>query len=142
MTFKGRVYLVVFVLLGFVAELLFLGYLATQVLGLDGSSKQYFFPVSVVESNQLRLISIVPVAVEGVSLGRVAVYDDSTTPRSADYLELYNNTDDLVAVSWFDRFNIERTAVDCGLLEGRNELGESLSLFSMEARLTLSFEPC
>jgi hypothetical protein len=114
MTFKGRVYLVVFVLLGFVAELLFLGYLATQVLGLDGSSKQYFFPVSVVESNQLRLISIVPVAVEGVSLGRVAVYDDATTPRSTDYLELYNNTDDLVAVSWLDRFNIQRTAVDCG----------------------------
>jgi hypothetical protein len=30
MTFKRRIYLVVFVLLGFVAELLFLGYLATK----------------------------------------------------------------------------------------------------------------
>jgi hypothetical protein len=57
-----------------------------------------------------------------VILGRVAVYDDSTTQRPADYLELYNNTDNLVAVSWFDRYGIERTAVDRGLLEGKDEL--------------------
>jgi len=44
MTFKRRIYLVVFVLLGFVAELLFLGYLATQVLEADVSSKHDFFP--------------------------------------------------------------------------------------------------
>jgi hypothetical protein len=42
MTFKRRIYLV-FVLLGVVAELLFLGYLATQVLEADVSSKHDFF---------------------------------------------------------------------------------------------------
>jgi hypothetical protein len=52
----------------------------------------------------------------------VTVYDDSTTQRSADYLELYNNADNLVALSWFDRFGIERMAVDRGLLEDRDEL--------------------
>ena len=46
MTFKRRIYLVVFVLLGVVAELLFLGYLATQVLEADVSSKHDFFPAS------------------------------------------------------------------------------------------------
>jgi hypothetical protein len=114
MTFKSRIYLVVFVLLGFVAELLFLSYLATKVLGADAPLKQDFFPASVPEKNHLRLISMLPVTVEGVILGRVAAYDDSTTQRPADYLELYNNTDNLVAVSWFDRYGIERTAVDRG----------------------------
>jgi hypothetical protein len=102
MTFKRRIYLVVFVLLGFVAELLFLGYLATKVLGADVPSKQDFVPASVPERNHLRLISMLPVTVEGEIVGRVAVFDDSTTQRSADYLELHNNTGNLVAVSWFD----------------------------------------
>jgi hypothetical protein len=122
MTFKRRIYLIVLVLLGFVAELLFLSYLATKVLGANAPLKQEFLPASVPERNHLRLISMLPVTVEGVILGRVAVYDDSTTQRPADYLELYNNTDNLVAVSWFDRYGIERTAVDRGLLEGRDEL--------------------
>jgi hypothetical protein len=122
MTFKRRIYLVVFVLLGFVAELLFLGYLATKVLGADVPSKQDFVPASVPERNHLRLISMLPVTVEGEIVGRVAVFDDSTTQRSADYLELHNNTGNLVAVSWVDSYGIPRMIVDRGLLEGRDEL--------------------
>jgi hypothetical protein len=79
MTFKRRIYFVVFVLLGFVAELLFLGYLATKVLGADVPSKQDFYPASLPERNHLHLISTLPITVEGEILGRVAVYDDSTT---------------------------------------------------------------
>jgi hypothetical protein len=122
MTFKRRIYLVVFVLLGFLAELLFLGYLATKVLGAAAPSKQDFYPASLPERNHLHLISTLPVTVEGEILGRVAVYDDSTTQRSADCLELYNSAGTLVAVSWFDRYGIRRIAVDRGLLEGRVEL--------------------
>ena len=123
MTFKRRIYFVVFVILGFVAELFFLGYLATKVLGADDvPSKQDFLPVSVPERNHLRPISILPVTVKGEIVGRVTIYDDSTTQRSADYLELYNHAGNLVAVGWFDRFGIERTAVDRGLLEDRDEL--------------------
>jgi hypothetical protein len=122
MTFKRRIYLVVFVLLGFVAELLFLGYLATKVLGADVPSKQIFYPASLPERNHLHLISTLPVSVEGEILGRVAVYDDPTTQRPADYLELYNSTGTLVAVSWFDRYGIRRIVVDRGLLEGKDEL--------------------
>ena len=124
MSFKNRAHFVVLIIFGFVVELFFLGYPATKVLGAaDAPSEQkIFLPASVPERNQLRPISILPVTVKGEIVGRVTIYDDSTTQRSADYLELYNNAGNLVAVGWFDRFGIERTAVDRGLLEDRDEL--------------------
>jgi len=36
--------------------------------------------------------------------------------------ELYDNDGDLVAVGWFDRFGIQRMALDRGLVEGSEEL--------------------
>jgi len=62
--------------------------------------------------------------VEGEVLGEVAayVYDDVTTERAADYWELYDKRGDLLAVSWFDRFGIQRTAVDRGIVEKGDEL--------------------
>ena len=124
MSFKNRVRFVVLIVFGFVAELFFLGYPATKVLGADDipSEQKIFLPASVPERNQLRPISILPVTVKGEIVGRVTIYDDSTTQRSADYLELYNNAGNLVAVGWFDRFGIERMAIDRGLLEDRDEL--------------------
>src|SRR4249920_2667175 len=117
MSFKSRVHFVFFIIFGFVAELFFLGYLATKVLGATDtpSEEKIFLPAS-------GPISILPITVKGEVVGRVAIYDDPTTQRSADYLELYNNAGDLVAVGWFDRFGIERMAVDRGLLEDRDEL--------------------
>jgi hypothetical protein len=55
-------------------------------------------------------------------VGVVAVYDDPTTERPVDYLELYDDAGHLLAVSWFDRFGIERVAADRGFVEGKNEL--------------------
>jgi len=52
----------------------------------------------------------------------VAAYDDPTTKRPADYWELYNSTGDLLGVGWFDRFGIQRLAVDRGLLEDEDKL--------------------
>ena len=46
----------------------------------------------------------------------------SSTPRPADYIELYDNDGDLVAVGWFDRFGIQRMALDRALVEGSEEL--------------------
>ena len=122
MSLKNRIYL--FVIFGFVAELFCLNDLTIKAVeAADIPSKQeIFLPTSVPEKNHLRPISILPVTVEGQIVGRVVVYDDSTTQRSADYVELYTNTGDLVAVSWFDRFGVEWTAVDRGLLEGKDEL--------------------
>jgi len=49
-------------------------------------------------------------------LGTVVLYDDPATERPVDYLELYNSDGDLLAFGWFDRFGIERIAVDNGFL--------------------------
>src|SRR5262244_3376931 len=122
MSLKNRIYL--FVIFGFVAELFCLNDLTTKAVeAADIPSKQeIFLPTSVPEKNHLRPISILPVTVEGQIVGRIVVYDDPATQRSADYLELHTNAGDLVAVSWFDRYGVERMAVDRGLLEHKDEL--------------------
>ena len=132
MSFKSRIHFLIFIILGFVAGLFFLDDLATKAAeAADSPSKQeILLPVSVPERNHLRPISILPITVEAEiaghavvkTVGRVVVYDDPTTRRSADYIEIYNNTGNLVAVEWFDRYGIERMAVDRGLLEDRDEL--------------------
>ena len=132
MSFKSRIHFVIFIIFGFIAGLFFLDDLATKAVeAADTPSKQeIFLPVSVPERNHLSPISILPVTVEAEiaghevveTVGRVVVYDDPTTQRSADYIELYNNTGNLVAVGWFDSYGIERMAVDRGLLEDRDEI--------------------
>jgi hypothetical protein len=132
MSFKSRIHFLIFIILGFVARLVFLDDLATKAAeAADSPSKQeILLPVSVPERNHLRPISILPVTVEAEiagyevvkTVGRVVVFDDPTTRRSADYIELYNNTGNLVAVGWFDSYGIERMAVDRGLLDDRDEL--------------------
>jgi hypothetical protein len=132
MSFKSGIYFVIFIIFGFVAGLLFLDDLATGAAeAADTPSKrEIFLPVSVPERNHLRSIAILPITVEAKIadhvvvkiVGRVVVYDDSRTQRPADYMELYNNTGNLVAVRWFDRYGIERMAVDRGLLEDRDKL--------------------
>jgi hypothetical protein len=54
--------------------------------------------------------------------GRIAVYDDVTTKKPADIAVLYNASDAIVAIVWFDRFGIERLAVDSGFLHRAPEL--------------------
>jgi hypothetical protein len=63
-----------------------------------------------------------PVLADGSRVGTLAVYDDPSTRRAEDYLELYASDGDLVAVAWFDRFGIQRAAVDRALVEGGKEL--------------------
>lgn len=85
-------------------------------------AQETFLSVSVPEKDRLSLVSVLPIVVEGVIVGRLAAYDDATTERPADLLELYSRTGDLLAFSWFDRFGIQRAAVDRGLLEEADEL--------------------
>ena len=70
----------------------------------------------------LALISLSPLSANGLTVGGIAVYDDPTTQRPADYLEVFDSKGALVVVSWFDRFGIERLVVDRALIEGGNEL--------------------
>ena len=78
--------------------------------------------VSTPERDQLRLVSFIPIVFQGVVVGRLAVYDDTRTRRVTDYLELYNDFGELLALGWFDRFGIQRTAIDRGAYQGGTEL--------------------
>ena len=83
-----------------------------QFVGLAGGLPQ----------DSLTLISLTPLIANGETVGAMAIYDDPTTQRAADYLEVFDSEGDPVIVSWFDRFGIERLVVDRGLIEGGDEL--------------------
>src|SRR5262244_1834906 len=76
------------------------------------------------ELHDMSLVSFQPWVIEGQVLGALAeyVYDDVTTQRPTDYWELYDEQGELLAISWFDRFGIQRTAVDRGIVEQKNQL--------------------
>lgn len=117
---KYRFYLAILALVG---QLFLHGQAATEPLEAgDHAPAATSLSVSVPAKDRLNLVSFLPVIVDGVILARVAVYDDPASERVGDYLELYNATGDLLAVSWFDRFGIERLAVDRGLLEETGQL--------------------
>ena len=75
------------------------------------------------EAHDMSLVSFQPWVVEGQVLGALAeyVYDDVTTQRPTDYWELYDKQGELLAISWFDRFGIQRTAIDRGIVEQKNQ---------------------
>ena len=68
------------------------------------------------------LVSISPLLANGQTVGAMAAYDDPTTQRPVDYLEVFASEGALVVVSWFDRFGIERLVVDRALVAGGQEL--------------------
>src|SRR5262245_46142250 len=76
------------------------------------------------ELHDMSLVSFQPWVVEGQVPGALAeyVYDDVTTQRPTDYWELYDKQGEFVAASWFDRFGIQRTAVDRGVVEQKDKL--------------------
>src|SRR5262249_44328180 len=80
--------------------------------------------VTGLELHEMSLVSFQPWVVEGQVLGALAeyVYDDVSTQRPTDYWELYDQQGELLAVSWFDRFGIQRTAVDRGIIEQKDNL--------------------
>ena len=45
----------------------------------------------------------------------MALYDDADTKRLVDYAEIFKPTDELLAVIWFDKFGILRSAIDRGV---------------------------
>ena len=68
------------------------------------------------------LVSLSPVIANGQVIGAIAIYDDPSTQRPADYIEVLNREGAVVMVSWFDSFGIERLVVDRALLDGGQEL--------------------
>jgi hypothetical protein len=94
-------------------------------------TSQEIFSALATEQHSLTLISFSPLVVNGKTLGEVLVYDDPTTKRPVDYLASYDSAGDLVALGWFDRFGIQRIAVDRGLLDEGDEL-EGVFVFFLD----------
>ena len=69
----------------------------------------------------LNLVQLVPVTSDGETVGIIAIYDNPTTPRTEDYLELRDDGGQIVAISWFDRFGIRRLTLDRGFLKGKGK---------------------
>lgn len=76
-------------------------------------------------------VKVSQLVANGARLGTVVWYDDPSTPRLADYLELYDDSGGLVAVAWFDRYGIERMAMDRAFIEGKGRL-EGVYVFTVD----------
>jgi hypothetical protein len=118
MAYKSKIF---FVALALVAQLVSFGYAATEGLEAGDDSLWQVLPHPASETHFV-LVSFSPVVVESEIVGTVAVYDDTATQRPADYSELYDPAGQLLAIRWFDRFGIERMAVDRGFLEEADKL--------------------
>ena len=123
MTLRHKIFVIVFATLEFIAVLFFLGLVAARAAGPSHNATEKEIVMGP-EQHAMSLVSFDPLVVEGEVMGEVAayVYDDVTTERPADYWELYDKEGNLLAVSWFDRFGIRRTAVDRGILENEDKL--------------------
>jgi len=135
MSLKNKIFLVIIFFFGFVAELILLGWIANaNAQAAESAAKpKIVLPTYGQAQSSLQLISLSPLVADGKTVGAVAVYDDPATRRSEDYLELYDSDGDLVAVGWFDRFGIQRIAVDRAFLEGREDLqGEFVTVVAGE----------
>jgi hypothetical protein len=69
------------------------------------------------QDHRLTPIAVVTVTVQGATLDEMVIYDDAKTARRGDFAAMYSRAGHLVGVTWFDRFGIQRTAIDRGLLE-------------------------
>ena len=89
----------------------------------DSSAQpRYAAPAAGLPQVVFTMVSLSPLTAHGQTVGAIAIYDDPTTPRPVDYLEVFDSGGALVVVSWFDRFGIARLVVDRALVEGGDEL--------------------
>ncbi len=107
-----------------IGGLILFGWIAVARAHADDSSSQPRYAALAAGLPQVAfsLVSISPLTANGQTVGAMAIYDDPTTPRAVDYLEVFDSGGALVAVNWFDRFGIERLVVDRALVEGGQEL--------------------
>ena len=123
MTFRNKIYFIIFAILEFTAVLLFLGFVAAHAAEASDHAREQKM-VTGAEQHEMRLVSVDPWVIEGEVMGAVAtyVYDDVTTERAADYWEIYNQDRELLAVIWFDSLGVRKTAVDRGIVEEKDKL--------------------
>ncbi len=81
-----------------------------QIVG-DSSGNRGFNRASLPKKETLKLVAR-GLSAEG---GVMALYDDAATKRLVDYAEIFKPTGELLAVIWFDKFGILRSAIDRGV---------------------------
>jgi hypothetical protein len=113
-----------FIILSFLAQWYFAAQLRAEPIRASnrGPAQEIYVPVPLPGKDRLTLVSFVPMIAQGKVFGRLAAYDDAATSRPADYLELYDNAGILLAVGWFDKFGIERLAVDRAFVKDADKL--------------------
>ena len=124
---KNKVKLII---LGLIIQLVVFGHANAQPVEVTDNASGWEILDTASKNGFLERISTVPCIVEGNIVGEFIVYDDPTTERLVDYWELYDNDGDLVAISWFDRFGIERLAIDRGLVDEGDKLEGAFVVFS------------
>lgn len=124
MSLKNRLCLAASIASRVVGGLILFGWIAVaRAQAADSSSQPQFVGLAAgLPQVSLTLISLSPLIANGQTVGGIAIYDDPTTQRAADYLEVFDSAGAPVVVSWFDRFGIERLVVDRGLIEGGDKL--------------------
>jgi len=90
--------------------------LATPLQSSDYGSEERSDQIYLPDLKKLNMVSFSTMS-EGNEMRAVVVYKDPSTKRAVDYIAVYNATGDLLALNWYDRFGIERMAVDRGLLD-------------------------
>ena len=123
MPLARKIYFVIIVFVGFAGLMLFLVKMAEATVQVTaGASEIDAARTPGLPSLSMNLISLTAVVSGDRTVGKLAVYDDPRTARPEDYIELYDNGGQLVAVGWIDRFGIQRISVDRSLLENRDDL--------------------
>jgi hypothetical protein len=128
MASKAKIYIVVLGVVGQLFLFEFLGGGHSQA-GESAPRKDISVPTSIPDQRHFSLVTVYPLLAENQVIGALAFYDDAATARPADYLELYDREGNLLVVSWFDRFGIERVAVDRGFLENAERPAGSFVVF-------------
>jgi hypothetical protein len=119
-TLKNKIYLAIIFTLAFIGQLIFLGYLAATAV--QAAEPKVTLSGLGIWRHSLNIVSLSPVIAQGGTVGALVVYDDPSTARPEDYVELYDSDGELAAVSWFDRFGIQRMAVDRAFVDGEDKL--------------------
>ena len=123
MKFRTRLSFIIFMVSELIG-LVLVGYVAVEPLEAADLIAEGELSLSALVSVQphLSLSAVSPFVAEGKIVGVLAAYDDVTTKRAVDYWEVYDSENHLLVVCWFDRFGVERTAVDRALLGDGAEL--------------------
>lgn len=123
MSVKNKIFFAIVIVWVLIGALSLIGFLATSVEAADAASESKIDIAALgLPPGPLNLVALSPLIAGEQTLGTVVIYDDPATPRPADYIELYNGDGNLVAVGWFDRFGIQRVAVDRAFVDGEDRL--------------------